>query len=276
MRGETEESLLKHPRMTCEKISLALRILNFLALLCAATNQTSLVSLICFKIIRLNIEHGISRSMPTAMAWYGVIHLYAGFPVADAVKYGRIALGLLEALNCHEGKAQVSALCHGMIFTFVDPSECVKPLHTGCMAGLEGGDVMNAMICAQVICLLSFHSGQPLAVVASTLEKFSHLMREYNTSTLLGVNLIYEQVVEKLTERLTLWRDRAVLSGTKLNGTSCSNMEKEHACLVQMMLAYFLDDYNLAWRASNELVCIPRRVSLISFHAVFYLSLIHI
>jgi hypothetical protein len=255
--------------MTCDKKKLALRILNFLALLCSASSP-SLVPLICFKIIGLNMKHGMARSMPTAMAWYGVIHIYFGFPVADAVKYGRIALGLQEALKYHECKAQVTALCEGMIFTFVDRSEYEKPLHNGYLAGLESGDVRNAMICAQCICLRSFDCGQQLADVASTLEKFSNLMREYNTLTLLGVNLVYEEVVGKLTGHLTSSRDRAVLKRSTLNGANCSNVEKEHAYFGQMMLAYFLDDYNLAWHASNELVCIPRPISLILFRASFF------
>ena len=72
MCGHDYTSLLQHSPLTGEKMALALHYLNAVALISAAV-VPNLLPLICFKLLELNLKHGISTTMPAAVAWYGVI-----------------------------------------------------------------------------------------------------------------------------------------------------------------------------------------------------------
>ena len=60
--GHTEETLFNRPRMTNERIIEAQRILNLIWILCAGTRPPVSI-LIGFKLIELNMCHGISSYM---------------------------------------------------------------------------------------------------------------------------------------------------------------------------------------------------------------------
>ncbi|KAL7520344.1 hypothetical protein ACHAWX_005068 [Stephanocyclus meneghinianus] len=276
MRGHTETTLLACSRMKNERMNAALRLLHFIALLCAA-GKPKMTPLVCFKLLELNIKFGISSTMPTAMTWYGVILIHFGYAASEAAKYGQIALRLQDVLECTDTRAQraqVAALFYGMINTYSSNlSDCIKPLFDGHICGLQSGDVRHAMVCAQAIGTLSFHSGQELTLVAATLEKFGLLMKDYNTTTLFGVNQIYEQAVANLTGRLTSPRERGTPKGSAFNKhDTCSKtpLENEHALTMQVMIAYLLDDYDLAWRTSENLHKSQRPASLMFYVAAFF------
>lgn len=252
MNAHNETTLLQCPRMTQIAFESALRVLNLIAVLCAGT-KTQMTALVCLKIVELNMKYGMSNTMPVAIAWYGVMLKRSGrFPVAEAYKYAGIALKLQDELKSYGSHAQVAAICHGMInSTLYNFSECIKPLEDGHIEGLQAGDVRHAMICAHILCSMTFYSGRSLTHVAATLEKYSQLMREYNTPAVLGVNFIYEQVVKLLTSHLRPSRKQSFT----LKGSISPNktqMEKEHASAGQALTAYILDDYPSACKASEE------------------------
>ena len=251
MKGHTESTILDFPRLTNERMTIALRILNLISFHCAGTIP-KLSPLICLKIVELNMKYGISPTMPLAMAWYAaIIKFIPWVPIEEPFKYSQIALGLHDALNYNESKAQIGIICHGVVnVSFHSFSDCIEPLLSDHREGLEAGDVLSAMICAHFVCTLSFHSGQQLTNVASTLEKFSRMMREYNTNTLLGINTVYEKAVTVMSRRLRPSRQSITLkSSLSPNSTA---LEKEHAWTVQAMVAYLVYDYKLAWEATEQ------------------------
>jgi hypothetical protein len=241
--------------MTNERMSAALRVLSLLAIMSSAS-KPKLTPLVCFKIVELNMKYGISNTMPVAMAWYGVILRHAGRPVTEALKYGDIALRLQDELKCNESKAQVAAIYHGMINTYgINFSDCIKPLHVGLDDGLQAGDVRHAVVCAHLISFFSFHSGIELAQVAATLDIYIRLMREYNVTAVLWVNLMYKQVANNLTVRLRSPQDkvkpnrRDYIIKIPPNSTP---IENEHGWSTQALQAYMVDDYKLVWEASEK------------------------
>ena len=120
---------------------------------------------------------------------------------AESFQYGQIALRLQDSLKANESKAQLAFIVHGMINLYVSNnlSDCVKALHDGHLEGLRAGYVRQAMLCAQVMCIIYFHSGESLANVTSTVDKFTSLMRDYNLPVVLRVNLMYQKAVATLT-----------------------------------------------------------------------------
>lgn len=268
MRNQNETTLLEYPRMTNERMNATLRYLNQVALACAAIDS-KLLPLVCFKIIEMNLKHGISPTMPTAIGWFGVITIRAGLPISEAAKYGRIAIRLQDALKCTATEAQVAAVCYGIIHTVANGVFNCTNLYEGYICGLQSGDIRHAMLCAHYLCSLPFHYGKNLAYVATTLEVYTRSMMEHNTMRLLGINKAYQHVVAKLTGCLSSFHERARLNGISF---TCSKVpfENEHATALQILVAYILDDYDLAWKTSAELCNIPRQTNLMLFVVPFF------
>jgi len=268
MRNENETTLLEYPRMTNERMNATLRYLNQVAFVCAAMDS-KLLPLVCFKIIEMNMKYGISPTMPTAIGWFGVMTIRAGLPVSEGARYARIALRLQDALKCTATRAQVAAVCYGIIHTTANGLPDCTNLYEGYICGLQSGDIRHAMLCAHYLCSLPFHYGKNLVYVATTLEMYTRSMVEHNTMRLLGINKVYQQVVVKLTGCLSSLHDRAWLNGIRF---TCSKVpfENEHAITLQILVAYILDDYDLAWKTSAELCNIPRQTNLMLFVVPFF------
>lgn len=223
-----------------------------------------MTGLVCLKLVELNMTHGISSTMPVALAWYGITLKYRGL-ITESLHYSEMALRLQDELNCNETKAQVAALCYGSIHTSTNKlSECIKPLHDAHIDGLRAGDVRYSMICAHFLCTFTLHSGAQLAVVSDTLVKYSRLMREYSTPYMLKVNMIYEQAVTLLRRHLRPSR-RNSFALRSIMPQNSTMLEKEHAYSSQAMTAYILDDYSTAWASSQDFCRISNIVS-ITFH----------
>jgi len=268
MRNENESTLLEYPHVANERMNATLRYLNLVALVCAGL-QSRVFPLVCLKIMQMNMNYGISSSMPTAIGWYGVILLHAGFPLSEAAKYAQIALRLQHAQRCTETNAQVAALCYGIIHTVAHGLPDSTKLYEGYICGLQSGDIRHAMLCAHYLGSLPFHFGKNLADVAVTLEMYNRSMIDYNTKGQLGINKVYEQVVAKLTGCMSSPYDRVWL---KENNITCSKVpfHREHGITMQTLMAYILDDYCQAWKASAELRNIPRQRNFMLFVASFF------
>lgn len=188
MKGKTSAKLLQRPDIVNKEVNAVLRLLGYLATI-TATGRPKLLPLITFRILYLNLKYGISPTMAPAIAWYGFIISLLGFPPSESTKFGDLALSIQESLECDETRAQVLFLCYGSIFPCTkNLSECIPSLYDGHKAGLHGGDLPHAMVCAYFHGYLAFHSGQQLSQQIISLENFSRAMSEYNSTTLLRAN----------------------------------------------------------------------------------------
>lgn len=170
---------------------------------------------------------------------------------AESFQYGQIALRLQDSLKANESKAQLALIVHGMINLNVSNnlSDCVKALHDGHLEGLRAGDVRQAMLCAHVMCIIYFHSGESLANVTSTVDKFTSLMRDYNLPVVLRVNLMYQKAVATLTG--LVHTSRCKDTNKKYSNSTAS--EKENACAAECMTAYIFNNYDEAWQVTEEI-----------------------
>ena len=169
---------------------------------------------------------------------------------AESFQYGQIALRLQDSLKSNESNAQVAVVVHGMINLLVSNnlSDCVEALHDGHLDGLRAGEVRQAMLCAHVMCIISFHSGEPLAKVTSTIDKFTSLMRDYNLLVVLRVNLMYQKALATLTGLVHTSRGKD--TNKFLNSSAA---ERENACAAESMTAYIFKNYDTAWQVTEEI-----------------------
>jgi len=270
MKGKTSAKLLQRPDIVNKEVNAVLRLLGYLATI-TATGRPKLLPLITFRILYLNLKYGISPTMAPAIAWYGFIISLLGFPPSESTKFGDLALSIQESLECDETRAQVLFLCYGSIFPCTkNLSECIPSLYDGHKAGLHGGDLPHAMVCAYFHGYLAFHSGQQLSQQIISLENFSRAMSEYNSTTLLRANQGYQQAVVNFIGLSGQGRNRAMLKGDVFNIESACNRDNaflnEHMATLQLVLACMLGQYELSWITSEELQRLDARLESFIFY----------
>ena len=135
------EKLLRLPPIKDKQIMAILRLLHQCVILTISFNQ-KLIPLVIFRIIELNLKHGMSKEYPMALALYGALLGRVGYSLSEAEKYLNIALVLQEEskLMSDENLAHLTFLTHGLTFTMTKKlPECLAPLRIGYDAGLRTG-----------------------------------------------------------------------------------------------------------------------------------------
>mmetsp|Transcript_12829 Transcript_12829/g.27849 ORF Transcript_12829/g.27849 Transcript_12829/m.27849 type:complete len:527 (-) Transcript_12829:317-1897(-) len=108
MKGKSADKLLQLPPITDKRMIQTSRLLHLCVLISNSWNQ-KMLPLLCFRIVQLNLTHGMSKAMPSAMALYGAILSRFGYPQTEAAKYGGIALALTDKLECNDTMANVAS-----------------------------------------------------------------------------------------------------------------------------------------------------------------------
>jgi hypothetical protein len=192
--------------------------------------------------------------------------------VSEDLQYGQTALKLQDDLKCDETKAQIAGLVKGFIELFVTlyNQSMKQKIHEGYVCGLQSGDICHTMFCAHLVSSYSFHFRENLAKVKSTLalERYSRAMTEHSTMGLLGINQVYDQVVDQLSTPLS----SCGKNGLREISFSCTDIpfEIKRMKTARLLTAFLLDNYDMAWRVSEELQYIPRNPSFIMDIAVFF------
>lgn len=124
-------------------------VMRFLAQMCRysyVANQ-SLFALLCFRMVRTTLEHGVCEQSCGAFASLAVIlNRVSGTP--RSAKFGKLALALTERLNARRVMPNVYAMVYGCLFIFFEPLQAVTDkLREGYEVGLLTGDVESAMGC---------------------------------------------------------------------------------------------------------------------------------
>ena len=139
MKIKGVDKLIELPPMIDEQMIIA-RLLNLMIHYALNWNQ-ELFPLLIFKAVNLNLTHGMSPQMPSAVALYGAIINRFGFPIKEAYRYGELALALQQTISS-PNFAHVTVLNHAASFLFIKKlSDCLKPLRSGWDSGLKEGKI---------------------------------------------------------------------------------------------------------------------------------------
>lgn len=95
MKSKGADKLQQLPRCQDPEIIAILRLLNVLTTLSIAWNQR-LLPLLCFRVIQLNLKHGMSDASPSAVAMYGALLGRMGFPLKEAGEYFVVFIAVLN------------------------------------------------------------------------------------------------------------------------------------------------------------------------------------
>lgn len=111
------------------------------------------------------------------------------------------------------------------------------------------GDVVQAMLCAEVHGWVSLISGKPLRKVLRSMVESSLSMKEYNTASSLRATRFHQQAVGSLLG------DPAHIHGTD----GCHDVEEKsllfdgQANFDEMVVSVFLENHELAWKLAEKL-----------------------
>jgi len=238
--------LTELPLITDEEIVIALRILKLLIEFAFHWNQ-ELLALLIFSVVDLNMVHGMSPGMPSALALYGAIISRLGLPIKEAYQYGEAALALQRTIRINIVCPYVTSFNHAGSFLFIKKfSDCLEALRSGWDSGLAQGDVVQAMICAEMHGWVSLISGKSLQRVSRSMVKSCSVMKEYNTMVSMRATEFHQQAV-------------AILLGNPACINKKDNTEQNDLILDgkakfnEMVVSVFLTNHDLAWKIAEKL-----------------------
>lgn len=159
LRGKSDQRLKRISPMTDPRKLAAMQILNMLFL---NTNigRKELFPFVVLKMMKLTLLDGMSAFSSVAFAGYGSLLAYAG-RVEEGIRFGRLALELVEELNAQSYKSRVGAFVWGTIFVHSQPYvNSLEELLSGHRLGLQTGDIEFAMLNAHLYMMFMLDSGK--------------------------------------------------------------------------------------------------------------------
>jgi len=159
LRGKSDQMLKRLPTMEDPTKLAAMQILNML-FMNSSIGRTELFPFVVLKMMKLTLFHGMSAFSSVAFAGYGVLLCYTG-RVDEGIRFGKIALELVEELNAQSYFARVGALVWGNIFVNVRPMEdSLEHFKSGHRLGLQTGDIEFAVTNVHLQAMFMLSSGK--------------------------------------------------------------------------------------------------------------------
>lgn len=149
-----DDEIASLPRMIDEKKSAAMVILNKYSVH-ALLRQRSADMLLCLiRNVQLTLKYGLHSISPSAICAYGLVLGSLG-KLDEGIRYGALAMTLLESLGAKEWEANCAQIYHIFLRHWKETySECVSGLTKAYKTGMTSGDIEFAFY--NGICAVSF------------------------------------------------------------------------------------------------------------------------
>ena len=165
LETKSSKGVLALPLMT-DPIKLASVQVLSIVMVYAYGQQGSFPAILASKIVTMTLHSGLSAISSVAIACHAAIVSVLFGEVAEAHRYGQLALDLLQAFKVNEYTARVYVMVHGLVNTSRRPmKECLGPMRHAHNAGMLTGDTEFALIALHVYSGVHFLSGAPLGLV---------------------------------------------------------------------------------------------------------------
>jgi predicted ATPase len=158
LKGKSDESIKRLPHMTDPNKLAAMQILNMLFLNTYIARR-DLYPFVVLKMMKLTLTDGLSAISSVAFAGYGTLLCFAG-QIEEGMRYGKIALDLVDEFDAQSFQSRVGALVWGTIIVHRRPwKESLEQLQEGHRLGLQTGDTEFAMMNANLYVHFMIDSG---------------------------------------------------------------------------------------------------------------------
>ena len=181
LKNHNEESLMSLPECSDENKAAAVYVLGLLFGPLFHLGFSQAVDILRLKTIRLTIQYGVCEASTLAYAYYGSHLISSQCNIAEGYKFGKLALRLIERIDCNEHKSRTILLVYFMIMHWKDPLQSTfDPLLRGYKAGMIYGDIEMAFTCAGVYYTHFYYSGMHLEAGNKDLDAFCKEMKNCN------------------------------------------------------------------------------------------------
>jgi predicted ATPase len=144
MKSKSSEMIRRLPSMTNHRKAAAMQIIN-LIVLPSLMGRPNLLPVLATRATRITVEHGLCNLSSLAFAIYGMVLTGAG-EIHEAIRYGELALELLECFGVKQWLPRVYVCVYGCIFGWTkNLSSCIENLDRAFDVGVETGDVEVSM-----------------------------------------------------------------------------------------------------------------------------------
>ena len=164
--------------MTNPKHVACMKLLDRLATFCYV-GSSSLFPLVVLRSLRLTLRHGLCESAPSAFALVGVLLITAFKDFQGGSDYGRLALSLLDKLQCKNVESRTLMITHYLVLPWTSPvHSMVNPLLKAYETGMQTGDTESALYAVANYFFISFQAGRVLQAVDKDCRVYLKQMHE--------------------------------------------------------------------------------------------------
>jgi len=187
LRGKSDPMIKRLPQMQDWKKLASMQILNML-FLNTYLDRKDLFPFVVLKMMKLTLMDGLSTISTVAFAGYGALLCHSG-KIEEGLRFGKLALELVDEWNAQSFQSRVGAFVWGSIFVHVRPFiESLEQLKGGYRLGLQTGDVEFAMQNATLHTMFLVDTGKfPMSVMIHQLNEFKDLAALHGHPTQLDV-----------------------------------------------------------------------------------------
>ena len=180
LAGKTDTQLIDLPPMSGSRELACMRILSKLTTF-VYLSAPKLAPLIILARLRLCVKYGYAPGASVAYAAYGLVLSSRLRDIEGGMRFGKIAIELLDKTRNNSAKARVLVLYNTFIAPWKTPlGETLAPLRKAHLNGLETGDHEYAATAITIYLLHAFYSSY-------SLEALNREMADYDR-TLTGLN----------------------------------------------------------------------------------------
>ncbi len=200
LQGKSADQLVALPVMTDPVKSAVMEILPYAAS-ASYFAKPDLFPLIVFRQVGLSVQYGNHVQSAFAYATYGLVMCGSTLEFDEGLKFGEIAVRLLDKFKTAAAFAKVHFLDSGFIkhwrFHF---RETLDGLAAAYQKGLETGDFLFASYSTFQACSIKFYMGQPLARLKDELDAYVAAVQKIKQNTSLIWLNIPRQTIANLAD----------------------------------------------------------------------------
>lgn len=250
LRKESDEQLLRIPKITNLQKLNAMRILNLLHINTMQGN-VEINALVCLRMVQITILYGHSVLSSVAFSAYAMLQLSTG-KLEEGYRFAELSLSIQKLHGAIEYMPRVMLSCYGFVFSWTKPFEqCLQPLLDAQKLSLQTGDVEMACVASNLYCCLSFESGKRLDVLLQEWTTFQKVMSANGQMNWLRMSMAPVQIIRHL---MGLTDDPLNPKGDVYDFDETAALTKKAGAIKahvslriwQMRVAYYFKDYKLA------------------------------
>jgi histidine kinase len=196
LQGESDEKILRMPNMRDSRTAAAMQLMNMVFSSAYMINPM-LGPLVCLRMVRLTLQHGLCSISSFAFAIYGMLLCSFKFDFKGGYRYGQLALKVLDRFGAKEWLPRVYAGVFGFIHGWVLPMKtALEPLLQSVQVALETGDIEFAGLNAHLHSFMMFDLGKPLQELKTHMMNITEQMRMLKQELLVNLNKPFLYMIE--------------------------------------------------------------------------------